>query len=285
VHVALIESSRVANRETFAMTMNSTHRAAIDWRHVLWLLIALAFLMRLWGIWYGLPFSYWTDEYHELMRAMQLGAGSFNFARSSKGGFYLLLFFEYGLYFVILKIAGVVESTRQFAELFARDPTAFYLIGRATAALLGTVTVLAVFWLCRLAFSTAAGLIAAVFLTCRSLTSHWCRRTDGDAGDDLSLFRATNRYAWAEAGLPTGCAFRCSCDNDEASRRSLGVAASDCAHLCRLIERWSTRLGRISRSLVGGRGICLRLVRYQSRDSCLCRVSPARAGTLRRDDG
>jgi hypothetical protein len=142
----------------------STNHAGVDWRLALGLVLGLALLIRLWGIGYGLPFSYWTDEYHELMRAMQLGAGSFNLARTSKGGFYLLLFFEYGVYYAVLKVAGVVSSTREFAELFARDPSTFYLIGRATAALFGVMTVLAVYWLARLAYSTIAGLLAAALL-------------------------------------------------------------------------------------------------------------------------
>ncbi len=72
----------------------------------LWLLIGLALLIRLWGICYGLPFIYWTDEYHEVMRALELGAGEFNLSRTGKGGFYFLLFFEYGIYYGALKVSG-----------------------------------------------------------------------------------------------------------------------------------------------------------------------------------
>src|SRR5687767_13076048 len=89
---------------------------------VLCLLVASA-LIRLWGIDYGLPFVYWVDEYHEVMRAMELGAGNFNLARTGKGGFYFLLFFEYGAYFVFLKATGAIETVKEFAELFARDPS------------------------------------------------------------------------------------------------------------------------------------------------------------------
>jgi hypothetical protein len=134
------------------------------WRWWLALVLGVALAGRLWGIDYGLPFSYWTDEYHELMRAMELGAGGFNFARTSKGGFYLLLFVEYGIYFVVLKLAGVVTSTHEFAELFARDPSMFYLIGRTTAAVFGCITVAAVYYLSRFAYTTTAGLIAAFLL-------------------------------------------------------------------------------------------------------------------------
>lgn len=132
------------------------------WCWALCAVLGVAFLARIWGIDYGLPFSYWNDEYHELMRAMQLGTGSFNLARTTKGGFYLVLFFEYGIYYVVLKLTGAVAGTMQFAEHFVRDPTMFYLIGRSTAAVLGCVTVAAVFGIGRQAYSLLAGMFAAV---------------------------------------------------------------------------------------------------------------------------
>ena len=146
------------------MNTDTVPQPDVRWRWLLALVFVVALAGRLWGIDYGLPFSYWTDEYHELMRAMELGAGGFNFARTSKGGFYLLLFVEYGIYFVVLKLAGVVTTTHEFAELFARDPSVFYLIGRTTAAVFGCITVAAVFYVSRLAYTTMAGLMAAFLL-------------------------------------------------------------------------------------------------------------------------
>jgi hypothetical protein len=132
---------------------------------MLWLLLGLALLIRLWGIGYGLPFVYWTDEYHEVMRALELGAGNFNLSRTGKGGFYFLLYFEYGLYYVALRLAGVISTAQEFAEQFVRDPTMFYIMGRATAALFGCATVAAAYYLARRAYLTRAGVLAALFLT------------------------------------------------------------------------------------------------------------------------
>ena len=146
------------------------HDAAVwDWKRMLWLVIGGALLIRLWGTWYGLPFSYYADEYHEVMRALELGMGSFNFDRVTKGGFYLLLFVEYGTYFVLLKLMGVVATAQEFAEEFARDPSAFYLMGRMTAAVFGTITVAAAFFVARQTYSTTAGLLAALFLAVNTL--------------------------------------------------------------------------------------------------------------------
>jgi len=146
------------------MTPGSNRVDQSNWIWALWAVFAAALVIRVWGIWYGLPLSYYTDEYHEVMRALQLGTGSFNFDRTGKGGFYFLLFVEYGVYFVVLKLLGVVETAKDFGVLFARDPSAFYLMGRATAALLGALTVIAVFHLGRRAYSSLAGLLAALFL-------------------------------------------------------------------------------------------------------------------------
>ena len=146
------------------MNSNSSQMLATRWPYLVWLVIGLAIVLRVWGVWYGLPFCYHKDEYHEVMRALELGAGGFNLERTAKGGFYLLLFLEYGFYFVVLRLLGVVESTREFAEMFAKDPTAFYLMGRVTAAVCGAVTVAACFWLARRAYTVASGLLASVFM-------------------------------------------------------------------------------------------------------------------------
>ena len=157
---------------------------------VLWVLLGAALLVRLWGTWHGLPYSYISDEYHEVMRALQLGAGSFNFERTGKGGFYFVLFFEYGVYFLLLKLAGVVDSAQDFAKHFARDPSAFYLMGRVTAALCGTFTVAVLYALGRKAYSHAAGLLAALFLAVNVLHIDLSRRIGVDIPMTLLAFVA-----------------------------------------------------------------------------------------------
>jgi hypothetical protein len=127
-------------------------------------LLAAAFALRIWGIWFGLPFSYHPDEYHEVFRALELGSGGFNLDRTGKGGYFYFLFVEYGFLFVVLKIAGIVESAQDFARYFFRDPSSFYLIGRATTALIGTLNVYLVYRLGSRAYSVGAGLLAAVFI-------------------------------------------------------------------------------------------------------------------------
>lgn len=168
----------------------------------LWLITALALLLRLVGIKYGLPHVYWTDEYHEVMRAMELGAGGFNLARTGKGGFYLLLFVEYGFYFVVLKLTGVVSSTQEFAELFVSDPTTFYLLGRITAAFFGVATVVAVYLLARSAYRDGAAVVSALFLSVNVLHADLSHRVGVDV--PMALFATLALYSGvriAVAGL------------------------------------------------------------------------------------
>jgi len=124
-------------------------------------IIVAAFGLRVWGIWFGLPFLFHDDEGFEVIRALQLGSGEFDFDRIGKGGYFYLLFVEYGLLFVGLKIFGVVESANDFALYFVRDPSAFYLIGRATTAIIGTATVFVVYRIGQIAYSERAAVFAA----------------------------------------------------------------------------------------------------------------------------
>jgi 4-amino-4-deoxy-L-arabinose transferase-like glycosyltransferase len=158
----------------------------------LWLLLGLALFIRLWSIGYGLPHIYWADEYHEVMRALGLGAGDVNLERVRKGGFYLLLFFEYGVYYVALKLTGIVSNTKDFAEMFVRDPSAFYIMGRVTAALFGSATVAAVFYVARQAFRTSAGLLTALFLAINVLHVDLSHRVGVDV--PMALFATLTLY-------------------------------------------------------------------------------------------
>jgi 4-amino-4-deoxy-L-arabinose transferase-like glycosyltransferase len=139
-------------------------RTSLSTRLALAATVAVAVVLRIWGIDYGLPFSYFNDEYHEVLRALQLGSGSFNLQRVGKGGFYYVLFVEYGFYFAWLRLTGAVASAADFARDFVRDPSAFYLMGRTTAAVCGSLTMLVAYGIAKRAYSVGAGLIAAAFL-------------------------------------------------------------------------------------------------------------------------
>ena len=128
------------------------------------LIFVLALALRFWGIWFGLPFSFRADEYHEVFRALELGTGSFNFERTGKGGYFYVLFVEYGILFVALKLGGIIDTAQDFGRYFVQDPSAFYFIGRATTAVIGTVNVFLAYRIGVRAYGFVAGILAAVFL-------------------------------------------------------------------------------------------------------------------------
>ncbi len=144
--------------------------------NIILLIIFVGLILRSWGVWFGLPYLYHEDESHEVIRAMQLGMGSFNFGRVSKGGYFYLIFFEYGIYFIILRLLGFFQSVTDFAYLFIKEPWSFYLIGRLTTALIGTLNVFIIYLIGKVSYSRRVGTIAAIFLALNfihSQSSHY----------------------------------------------------------------------------------------------------------------
>ncbi|MCP4269140.1 MAG: phospholipid carrier-dependent glycosyltransferase [Candidatus Brocadiaceae bacterium] len=127
-------------------------------------IVVLAFVLRIWGIDFGLPYIYHTDEWFEVKRALKLGAGNFDFGRITKGGYFYLLFLEYGFYFAILRICNVVHSSEQFLYRLLQDPTSIWLIGRITTAFVGTLNCFLLYVLGKYAFSKTVGLFASFFM-------------------------------------------------------------------------------------------------------------------------
>ncbi len=118
------------------------------------LLLAVTFLLRLWGIKQGLPYSYNIDEAtHFVPRAVGFFSHDLNphyFLNPPAYSYLLYVVFE--LWF---GSAGAVMRA------YAADPTAVFVVARVVAAALGTAAV----WLTYLAgarfFNRSAGLLAA----------------------------------------------------------------------------------------------------------------------------
>ncbi len=123
-----------------------------------------AMILRLWGIDFGLPYIYHTDEWFEIKRALKLGAGIYDFDRVTKGGYFYLLFLEYGVYFTILKVFQIIKSSNDFLYNMFIDPTVIWLIGRVTTATIGTINCLFMFLMGKRAFSRNVGIIASLLM-------------------------------------------------------------------------------------------------------------------------
>ncbi|MFN2431313.1 MAG: ArnT family glycosyltransferase [Gemmatimonadota bacterium] len=127
--------------------------------------LLLGFVLRVWAVDFGLPHRFNPDEAVEVFRALQLGAGQFDFTRVIKGGYYLMLFVLYGGYFAFLVLTGRVSGPDEFGLHFATDPTPFWLLGRLLTVALGTATLAVVFQLGRRIAGVAAGLCGMAALS------------------------------------------------------------------------------------------------------------------------
>lgn len=133
---------------------------------VLFLILAAALFLRLYGIHFGLPHLYHADEPIIVNHALAYGTGDFNphFFKIPPLVSYAA-FAVYGVYFLISRAAGLVGNTSEFEALFYQDPGSFYLLGRIIfGALLGTLTVYALYRLVRTRFGQGQALLSSFLL-------------------------------------------------------------------------------------------------------------------------
>jgi hypothetical protein len=136
-------------------------------RIALCIVVGTAVALRLWGTSFGLPYDLTADEPHQIVQALKVGAGEGGplvrmWHTIGKSGLDYLLFGEYSLLFVFWWLIGRVDGPREFALQYLADPTAFYLLGRITVAILGGMTSLAVFLAGRRMYDARVGLGAAL---------------------------------------------------------------------------------------------------------------------------
>lgn len=134
------------------------------------LIFFLAFFVRAWGIEYGLPYKYYSDEPLVVEHALKFGTGDLNPHFFSYPTLYMyLLFFLYGFYFFIGQLAGFFTSVSDFAVAYFIDPTNFYLIARFATAVIGSLTVVLTYSVGKKLFGRNVGILSALFLALNHL--------------------------------------------------------------------------------------------------------------------
>jgi hypothetical protein len=129
-------------------------------------IIIAAFVVRIIGIRFGLPFLYHDDEPIVVNYALAYGTGNFNPHVFNIAPFLTYcLFFLYGIFFTIGRMFGLFHNIKDFAYLYLNDPTAFYIIGRCALGIFcGTASVPAIYFIGKKYFNQTVGLLAAFFL-------------------------------------------------------------------------------------------------------------------------
>ncbi len=131
-------------------------------RRVLFLVLAVALGLRLFGLRYGLPFVYNPDEVAIMSRALAFAKGDLNPHNFLYPTLYFYVLFVWeGLTAVLAVGSHAVASFGAFQREFFLDPTRVFVAGRLLTALLGTATVAATFALARRVAGPIAGVAAA----------------------------------------------------------------------------------------------------------------------------
>jgi 4-amino-4-deoxy-L-arabinose transferase-like glycosyltransferase len=136
-------------------------------KYYLFLLVILviAILLRLWGIGFGLPYEYHVDEPQYVRQAAAMGSkGLEPDWWNNPPLFKYILLFEYGGFFLVGKVIGLFASSSDFGSQLSLNPTPLYLIGRATSAIFGVLTVFLVWRLGTTSYNKRVGLISAWLL-------------------------------------------------------------------------------------------------------------------------
>lgn len=130
------------------------------------IVLLTAFVVRMLGIFHDFPYTYFGDEEHFIRRAVSFGSGDLNPHWFHKPALYMyLLFFEYGVFFLIGMVLGVFGSVDDFARHFFTDISAFLFIGRLTTVLFSVGTIYFTYRIGKELRNAQVGLFAALFLT------------------------------------------------------------------------------------------------------------------------
>jgi len=110
---------------------------------LLGMVMAGAFVLRIWGLKMGLPSLLHPDEWRIINPAVAFGGTwDFNPHQFDVGsGMMYLCFVLYAIYFGIGHLLGTFASVQDFGVSFFVDPTPFYLIGRSVSVAFGLAAV------------------------------------------------------------------------------------------------------------------------------------------------
>lgn len=132
----------------------------------LWALAASALALRLVLAAAQLPYHYQADEFQVVERALRVGTGELNpglFTWPATLVIYLN-FLVFACYFVVAKLAGVVNTAAAFADHYWLEPGLFYFLSRAVSSAFGVLAVFMTWRWARESFGTVAGFAAAAFV-------------------------------------------------------------------------------------------------------------------------
>ncbi|MFC1698994.1 ArnT family glycosyltransferase [Candidatus Omnitrophota bacterium] len=132
----------------------------------LFLIILVATLFRLLAVNWGLPYRFHDDETNYTEMALRFGIGKFDPAHFTHGTLYPgILFFVYGLYFLVGKTVGLFSSLDGFMLAYLRDPSIFSILARLIVNIFSIGTLYLTYLIGKELFNRKVGLLASLFLS------------------------------------------------------------------------------------------------------------------------
>lgn len=151
-----------------------------------------AFLLRIWGVNFGLPELFHFDERILSFNALYAMAHKGKLMSAYLYGNLIpyLLGGLYGTYYVILKIAGTIKEPFDFFVLYINNPTNIYLIGRIFFVACSTFCVFALYLMSKKIYSNTIALIATILFSFSFLPIQQSKFMKGDTLGTLFLLLA-----------------------------------------------------------------------------------------------
>jgi 4-amino-4-deoxy-L-arabinose transferase-like glycosyltransferase len=130
-------------------------------QYSLYFILFLSLALRLWGIWNVST----TDEYNEVLEALRVCSGHFNFERWIKRFYLYILSIEYGIFYAMGWVFNAFNSPMDFAEKIVRNMEPLFVLGRITSAVSGACTVGLLYKIGNDFFDRRVAIISSVLLT------------------------------------------------------------------------------------------------------------------------
>ncbi len=162
--------SKLSKREIYKFLFTLTKLKIKD-NPGIFLILLLAFALRFFGIFQGLPFMPHTDEPSLIIRALKFGTGDFNPHFFDWPGSLLMyiLFFFYGVYYLLGLVLGFFSSPEELVHLYLDNPTSLLVIGRSVSVIFGVGTVYLLYLIGSKMFNKKIGLFSSLFLAVNTL--------------------------------------------------------------------------------------------------------------------